>query len=173
MKTVITQLNENLKDYPHSMSEFEVIDSPKGIIVTITNRIAPPTPSQYENQISHYEWIISVCAPVSAKMIATHYDAQNKKYGRAQYVYVFAIQENKDDDFSKDDEFVPEPYYLESVQGVSGVGADISTNNTDEGLFFFCIEGGPADGYNGYANNIEEARLLALALIEEYENFQV
>jgi len=165
MNTIIDQLNENLKDYPYSMSEFEVIDSPKGIIVTVTNREPPPTPSQYENQISHYEWIISVCAPVSAEMIAKYY-AQNKKYGRTQYVYVFSIEENKDD------EFVPEPYYLETVQGVSGVGADISTNNTDKGLFFVCLEGGPADGYNGYANNIEEARLLGLALIEEYENFQ-
>ena len=89
---IIDQLNENLQDYPNTIYKFEVIDSPQGIIVTITNREPPPTPSQYKNQKSYYEWIISDCAPVSAKMIAKYY-AQNKKYERPQYVYVFAVQE--------------------------------------------------------------------------------
>jgi len=89
---IIDQLQENLQDYPHTIYKFEVIDTLEGIIVIITNREPPPTPSQYENQKSYYQWIISVCAPVNAEMIATYY-AQNKKYERPQFVYVFAVQE--------------------------------------------------------------------------------
>ena len=85
------KLNEKLQDYPHAIYKFEVIDSPEGIIVTFTERISPSTPSQYENDIYYYQSIISVCAPVSAKMIATY--SQGVLYERPQYVYVFAVQE--------------------------------------------------------------------------------
>jgi len=83
-------LQENLQEYPHTINEFEVIGTPEGIIVTFTEGISPPTPSQYRSDIYYYKSIISHCAPVSAEMIATY---SQGSYRRPQYVYVFAVQE--------------------------------------------------------------------------------
>jgi len=109
MKTIIDQLNENLTVYPHMINEFEVIDSPEGVIVTL-NSITPPRPNGIITFV--YQSIISDCAPVSAEMIASY--SQGVLCGRAQYFYVFAVQENKNPDFSKDDDFASEPYHLET-----------------------------------------------------------
>lgn len=88
---IIDQLNENLSKDPYVMDSFEVVESPVGILVIITDI----TPSLNRITTLTYEETISGCALVSAKLIATY--LKGIYHEIPQYAHVFIISENKMD----------------------------------------------------------------------------